>query len=51
MNIEEYVTVSVMAAVWIIIQLLKKPVFEKLNLNDYIPLFAGVLGIIFCFMD
>ena len=45
MNIEEYVTVSVMAAVWIIIQLLKKPVFEKFNLKDYIPLFAGLLGI------
>ena len=47
MNIEEYVTVSVMAAVWIIIQLLKKPVFEKFNLKDYIPLFAGLLGIVF----
>ena len=47
MNIEEYVTVSVMAAVWIIIQLFKKPVFEKFNFKDYIPLFAGLLGIVF----
>ena len=47
MNIEEYVTVSVMAAVWLVIQLLKKPVFERFKLTDYIPLFAGVLGIAF----
>lgn len=47
MNIEEYVTVSVMAAVWLVIQLLKKPVFEKFKLTDYIPLFAGLLGIAF----
>lgn len=47
MNIQDYVTVSVMAAVWLIIQILKKPVFEKLKLMDFIPLFAGLLGIIF----
>ena len=47
MDIQEYVTVTVMAAVWLIIQILKKPVFEKFNLQDYIPLFAAVLGIIF----
>ncbi len=47
MNIEEYVTVSVMAAVWLVIQLLKKPVFERFKLTDFIPLFAGLLGIIF----
>ena len=47
MNIEEYVTVSVMAAVWLVIQLLKKPVFEKFKMTDYIPLFAGLLGIAF----
>ncbi len=47
MNIEEYVTVSVMAAVWLVIQLLKKPVFERFKLTDYIPLFAGLLGIAF----
>ncbi len=47
MGIKEYVTVSVMAAVWLVIQLLKKPVFERFKLTDYIPLFAGVLGIIF----
>lgn len=47
MNIEEYVTVSVMAAVWLVIQLLKRPVFERFKLTDYIPLFAGLLGIAF----
>lgn len=47
MNIEEYVTVSVMAAVWLVIRLLKKPVFERFKLTDYIPLFAGFLGIAF----
>lgn len=47
MNIEEYVTVSVMAAVWLVIQLLKKPVFERFKLTDYIPLFAGLIGIAF----
>lgn len=49
MDIQEYVTVTVMAAVWLIIQILKKPVFDRFNLSDYIPLFAGLLGIIFVF--
>lgn len=47
MNIQEYVTVTVMAAVWLVIQVLKKPVFDKFRLMDYIPLFAAVLGIVF----
>lgn len=47
MDIQEYVTVTVMAAVWLIIQILKKPVFDRLNAKDYIPLFAAVLGIVF----
>lgn len=47
MDIKEYVAVTVMAAVWIIIQLLKKPVFDRFSLSDYIPLFAGILGIVF----
>lgn len=47
MDIKEYVAVTVMAAVWLIIQILKKPVFDRLNLSDYIPLFAGLLGILF----
>ena len=47
MDIKEYVAVTVMAAVWLIIQILKKPVFDRFNLSDYIPLFAGVLGIAF----
>jgi len=49
MDITEYVAVTVMAAVWIIIQILKKPLFEKLNGNDYIPIFAALLGIVFVF--
>ena len=47
MDIKEYVAVTVMAAVWLIIQILKKPVFDRFNLSDYIPLFAGLLGIVF----
>lgn len=47
MNIQDYVTVSVMAAVWLILQFLKKPVFEKFGLSDFIPLVAGLLGVIF----
>ena len=47
MNIQDYVTVSVMAAVWLILQILKKPVFNRLGISDYIPLVAGVLGIVF----
>ena len=49
MNIKEYVAATVMAAVWLIIQILKKPLFDRLNLSDYIPLFAGLLGILFVF--
>lgn len=47
MNVSDYVVVTIMSAVWFILQIFKKPVFEKYNLNDYIPLFAGALGIIF----
>ena len=49
MDIKEYVAVTVMAAVWLIIQILKKPVFDRFNLSDYIPLFAGLLGILLVF--
>lgn len=47
MDIQEYVTVTVMAAVWLIIQIIKKPVFDRFKLSDYIPLIAAVLGIVF----
>lgn len=47
MNIQDYVTVTIMAAVWLLIQILKKPVFDNFKLSDYIPLFAAVLGILF----
>lgn len=49
MDISEYVVVTIMTAVWLILQILKKPVFEKLNASDYIPLVAAVLGIVFTF--
>jgi hypothetical protein len=49
MDIKEYVAVTVMAAVWLIIQILKKPVFDRFGLSDYIPLFAGLLGILLVF--
>ena len=49
MDITEYVVVTIMAATWLILQILKKPIFDKYNLSDYIPLFAAVLGIIFTF--
>lgn len=47
MDIQEYVTVTVMSATWLIIQILKKPVFDRYNLSDYIPLIAAILGIAF----
>ena len=47
MNIDEYVVVTIMAATWLIIQILKKPVFDRFGLKDYIPLFAALLGVIF----
>lgn len=49
MDIKEYVAVTVMAAVWIIIQILKKPVFERFNMKDFIPLFSALLGVLFVF--
>lgn len=47
MNIDDYVVVTIMAATWLILQILKKPIFERFNLSDYIPLFAAVLGVVF----
>ena len=47
MDIKEYIVPTVMAAVWIVMQILKKPFFEKFQLKDYIPLFSAVLGIVF----
>lgn len=49
MDITEYIVVAVMAATWIIIQILKKPIFDKFGLSDYIPLFAAILGVVFTF--
>lgn len=47
MNITDYVVVTIMAGVWLILQILKKPVFDKFGIADYIPLFAAVLGVLF----
>lgn len=47
MNITDYVVVTIMAGVWLILQILKKPVFDKFGISDYIPLFAAVLGVLF----
>lgn len=47
MNISEYITVTIMAAVWLIIQIFKKPVFDRFHMSDFIPLFAAFLGIVF----
>ena len=38
---------TVMVATWLTIQIFKKVVFERFNMTDYIPLFAGLLGIVF----
>ena len=47
MDLQEYVTMTVMVATWLTIQIFKKVVFERFNMTDYIPLFAGLLGIVF----
>lgn len=47
MDLKEYVTMTVMVATWLVIQIFKKPLFERFSLTDYIPLFAGLLGIVF----
>ena len=47
MDITEYIVVTTMAAVWIIAQVLKKPVFERFDKKDYIPLFCAALGVFF----
>ena len=45
MDIKEYIVVTVMAAVWLILQIAKPLISE--NLRKYIPLFAAILGIVF----
>ena len=47
MDIQKYIVVGVMVAVWLINQMLKEPVYGKFNLKTYIPLFSGIMGIIF----
>lgn len=49
MDLKEYTVTTVMVAVWLIIQMTKKPVMDRFGLRDYIPLIAGFLGIAFVF--
>ena len=48
MDIKDYVVITVMAAVWIILQLLK-PVIHDEKIRSYFPIFAAVLGVLFTF--
>lgn len=45
MDIKDYVVVTVMAAVWIILQIVKPLIGE--DVKKFIPLFAAVLGAVF----
>lgn len=47
MEIKDYVVVTVMAAVWIILQIVKPLIGE--NFKKYIPLIAALLGVAFTF--
>ena len=49
MEIKDYVVVTVMAATWIILQIVKPLLGEKEDIKKFIPLFAAVLGVIFTF--
>lgn len=45
MDIKDYVVVTVMAAVWIILQIVKPLIGE--DVKKFIPLFAAILGAVF----
>lgn len=47
MDIKDYVVVTVMAAVWIILQIVKPLIGE--GYKKYIPVFAALLGVLFTF--
>lgn len=49
MDIQEYVAVTVMAAVWIILQIAKRVLGEGSKAVSYFPLVAAVLGVVFVF--
>lgn len=49
MDITEYTVAAVMAAVWIIIEIIKKIVGENSKVRSYFPLVAALLGVVFVF--
>lgn len=49
MNIEEYVTVTIMAAVWIILEIVKAIIGNNSEVKRFFPLIAAVLGVLFVF--
>ena len=46
MNIQDYVVISICVAVYLICTIIK-PLFSQNSLNKWIPLTAGILGILF----
>lgn len=49
MDITEYVVPTVMAAVWIILQIVKVALGEESKIRRFIPLFSALLGVVFTF--
>lgn len=49
MNINDYIAVTVMAAVWIILQIAKAVIGKESDVVKYFPLVAAVLGVLFVF--
>ncbi len=47
MEIKDYVVVTVMAATWIVLQIVKPLFNDNKNIKKFIPLFAAVLGVVF----
>lgn len=46
MNIQDYVVASICVAVYLLVMIIK-PIISEHNLNKWIPLIAGILGIFF----
>ena len=46
MNIQDYVVASICVAVYLLVMVIK-PIISEHNLNKWIPLLAGILGIFF----
>lgn len=49
MNIQDYVVVTVMAAVWIVLQIVKPVIADDSIVRKYFPLIAALLGVLFTF--